>query len=172
MAIGPQRFREIVFQILYSYDLGGKGNDAIIPLLMKELSTSKRVILEAKEIADRIVLVLPKLDALIAGVSHSYEFHRIQTVERNVLRLGAYELLFEPQLPPKVAIAEAMRICSKFTTPEAARFVNAILDILYKRNRGEESKNVELQEAIEALLESERKTQDVPLTAKRVEDES
>jgi N utilization substance protein B len=54
-------------------------------------------------------------------------------VERNLLRLGAYEIYFSKSVPPKVAISEAVRLARKFASSESANFINAILDALYKK---------------------------------------
>lgn len=159
MAMPPQKFREIVFQILYSYDLTGERGDDIVPLLMKELSVSRKSVLEAQETADKILQKRDEIDAAIGRVSVSYAFSRIQSVERNILRLGVYELLTDDAIPPKVAIAEAMRLCRKFTSSEAASFVNAILDALYKQSLGESIAQAPISTAIEALKESEQRAQ-------------
>ncbi len=70
------------------------------------------------------------LDAKIAAASQEYALDRISKVERNVLRLGVFEL--QSELPPKVALSEAIRLCRKFGSPEGADFVNAVLDQIYK----------------------------------------
>lgn len=157
MAMPPQKFREILFQILYSYDVAGTLGEAIIPLLMKELSVSRSSVLEAREIANKVLEKREEIDAQIASVLANYDFSRIQSVERNVLRLGVYELLFDPTIPPKVAIAEALRLCRKFTTPEAAGLVNAVLDVLYKQQRGESVVGEPIQGATAALEKSQER---------------
>ncbi|MBX9744017.1 MAG: transcription antitermination protein NusB, partial [Chlamydiales bacterium] len=63
--------------------------------------------------------------------SPDYVFERISRTERSILRLGTFELLFDPSIPPKVAIAEAIRICRKFGSPQSAQFVNAVLDSVF-----------------------------------------
>lgn len=159
MAIPPQKFREIVFQILYSCDLSGVVGDELIPLLMKELAASRGTILKARDRAQEVLAKRAEIDALIGRISRGYDFSRIQSVERNALRLGAYELLFEQEVPPKVAISEAMRICRKFSTPEAASFVNAILDAIYKSSQGDNPDEQLLKAAEGALSDSEERAQ-------------
>jgi transcription antitermination protein NusB len=99
---------------------------------------------------------LEEIDLMISNTSHSYAFERIQSVERNVLRLGVFELFFDPSIPPKVAIAEAMRLARKFGTKESAVFVNAILDTLYKQSIGDQVNKKQLQESAEELSQSEQ----------------
>ena len=130
MAISPQKFREVVFQLLYSDDFGGCAE--VAEMLMAQLAITKKIVRNAGEIKEKILEKKKQLDELICRHSESYDFERIPRIERNVIRLGAYEILFSSDVPPKVAIAEAIRLTRKFATPEAATFVNAILDSIYK----------------------------------------
>lgn len=130
MGLPPQKFREAVLQILYSHDFGY--DEEIIPLMMQELKTTRRAMIDAEARAQQVLAKLPEIDPQIASASTEYSFERISKVERTVLRLGLFELLFDPTIPPKVAIAEAIRLCRKFGTPESSQFVNAILDGVYK----------------------------------------
>lgn len=132
MALAQQKFREMVFQLLYSADVGQPDEESMIELMMEELAVSKRNVKLAHERVEQILQKLPELDPQISAASVSYEFERIQSVTRNILRLGLFELLFDPTIPPQVAIAEAMRLARKFGSPESAAFVNAILDQLFK----------------------------------------
>jgi transcription antitermination protein NusB len=131
MPISPQKFREIVFQLLYSDDFGGSAE--VAEMLMAQLAVTKKIIREACAIREKILERKTQIDQLIRKHSESYDFERIPRIERNVIRLGAYEILFSPDIPPKVAIAEAIRLTRKFATPEAATFVNAVLDAIYKQ---------------------------------------
>ncbi len=132
MALPPQKFREAVLQILYSHDFGY--DEEIIPLMMHELKTTRRAMLDAQERVRQILAKLPEIDPQITAASTEYSFERISKVEKAILRLGLFELSFDPSIPPKVAIAEAIRLCRKFGTPESSQFVNAILDGVYKKN--------------------------------------
>ena len=95
------------------------------------------------------------LDEQIGKASIEYAFDRIQVVERNILRLGLYEILFDDEVPPKVAISEAIRLARKFGTPEAASFINAILDNIYKLTLGKAKNPEEISDSTEALVEIE-----------------
>jgi transcription antitermination protein NusB len=137
MPISPQKFREVVFQLLYSDDFGGCAE--VTEMLMAQLSVTKKVVREAYAFKEKILEKKKQLDELICKHSESYDFERIPRIERNVIRLGAYELFFSLNTPPKVAIAEAIRLTRKFATPEAATFVNAVLDSMFKQGRTEPS---------------------------------
>lgn len=133
MPLPPQKFREAVVQILYSQDFV-KEEEEIIPFMMQELKTTRRAMTDAQARVNEIGAKLPEIDSLITDSSTDYTFERISRLEKTILRLGLFELLFDSSIPPKVAIAEAIRLCRKFGTPESAQFVNAILDGVYKKN--------------------------------------
>lgn len=105
-----------------------------IPFMMGELKTTRREILEASNRAESILEKIESLDSIITEASTEYSFERISRVEKCILRLGLFELLFDTAIPPKVAIAEGIRLCRKFGTNESAQFINAILDGVYKKH--------------------------------------
>ncbi len=161
MALPQQKFREIVFQILYGQDLAPPQDENLQSLISKELKISKRSIKEAQLRVNSIVERLEELDSIISETSQSYDFNRIPSAERNILRLAVYELLFDDQIPPKVAIAEAIRLARKFSSPESATFVNALIDALYKKQLGEESDLSRVDQTAEALLQKESLNQEI-----------
>lgn len=129
MSIPQQKFREAVFIALFSLDIGDSDQEALVDMIMRELKMTKKSVYEA---LGRAKLVLEKKEALdrsIQEASTGYEFERIPFVERNVLRLALFEMI---DLPAAVAISEAIRLTRKFSTAEAASFINAILDNIYK----------------------------------------
>lgn len=163
MSIPAQKFREAVFQMLYSYDISHTDDEDLLELLMNELAITKKI---AKEALGRMHLIrskLPEIDKMIGKTSQSYSFERIQSVERNILRLGAFELFFDDAIPPKVALAEAMRLTRKFGTKESASFVNAILDALYKESLGEQVDNAHLHRLAADLTKSEQIAQEASI---------
>ncbi len=156
MALSQQKFREIVFQLLYSQDLDQTDEALMIDLMMAELAVSKKNVRLAQERAQLVRQHLSEIDSLIASASTSYDFDRIQMVTKNILRLGVFELFFDEQIPPKVAIAEAIRLSRKFNTPESASFVNAVLDYLYQASLGEQTNTQQLAQHLQELLKSEQ----------------
>lgn len=134
MTLPPQKLREIVLQLLYSHDLSKTDEKIMNELMAEELTVSKKNIRSAQERVSKIVERLPQIDSLITSMSTSYDFDRIQIITKNILRIGIFELLYDTEIPPKVVIAEAIRLSRKFNTPESASFVNALLDGLHKKN--------------------------------------
>jgi len=159
MAIPFQKFREIVFQLIYGQDIGKSDESNLIGLLAAELAVPKSVIKQAQEKALAVLSHLNELDDLIGKASTSYSFERIHSVERNILRLGAYEFLHDPTIPPKVAIAEAIRLTRKFASPEAATFINAVMDNIYKASLGQEISADHVAEALAQLSKLEEEVQ-------------
>ncbi len=132
MSLPPQKFREMVFQMLFCCEFSGSEEKDVAAMLMHELKVTKKMALSAYVRVSQILEKLPEIDAKIAMASSEYQFERISRIEKNILRLGLFELFFDESLPWKVSIAEAIRLCRKFGTPESSHFVNAILDSIYK----------------------------------------
>lgn len=128
MTVPRQKFREAVFLALFGLD-----SEALEPLLveliMEQLKMTKKNVYEALKEAAKIKESFASIDESIRLASTAYDFERIPQVERNILRLGVFEM---QSLPPAVAMSEAMRLAEKFSTKEAASFVNAIMDHIHK----------------------------------------
>ena len=133
MSISPQKLREIIFLLLYSVDFGSSSDEEMVPMLMRELAVSKTVMRQAVEVKELVCAKREEIDAVITLHSQSYDFERIPRIERNVLRLGIFELIYRSDMiPGKVAIAEAIRLSRKFSSPESISFVNAIMDAVFQ----------------------------------------
>jgi transcription antitermination factor NusB len=76
-----------------------------------------------------------EIDKRIAESTEHWDINRMAVVDRNILRLAVYELLFEPGVPGKVAINEAIEIAKKFGTSESSRFINGVLDRIHRELR-------------------------------------
>jgi len=82
----------------------------------------------AQPLIDGMVAHLPEIDDRIRKYCENYEFRRISAVDRNVLRLAIFEMLFREDIPPVVSINEAIELAKTFGGPDSGRFVNGILD--------------------------------------------
>ena len=71
---------------------------------------------------------LAEIDGKIKQYARNWDLHRMAAVDRNVLRLAIYEMLYRDDIPPVVSINEAVDIAKRFSTDESGRFVNGILD--------------------------------------------
>ena len=70
----------------------------------------------------------PEIDGRLKDVIKNWEIHRLAAVDRNVLRLAIFEMLYRDDIPPVVSINEAVDIAKKFSTEDSGRFVNGVLD--------------------------------------------
>ena len=86
----------------------------------------------AQPLIEGMVSHLPEIDDRIRRYSENYDFHRISAVDRNVLRLAIYEMLFRDDIPPVVSINEAIELAKTFGGAESGKFVNGILDRVRK----------------------------------------
>ncbi|KPK33506.1 MAG: hypothetical protein AMS24_00865 [Chlamydiae bacterium SM23_39] len=130
--IPKRKFREIVFQILFAHHFFKMEEKEYIENMMKMLKASKKNIREAYLYSLNILKKMEEMDEIIKKFSLNYNINRISKVELNILRLGVFEIFFDQDIPNKVAISEAIRLCRKFGTRDSAKFVNAILDNIFK----------------------------------------
>lgn len=134
MTLPRQKFRELLFQTLFTLEDQTAPNEQIEALLMEQLKVPRKEAKRAMEQALNIAKNFEKLDKIIEKLSTSYELHRIPRTERTILRLALWEMDEEDEIPPKVALSEAIRLGRKFCSPEAAHFINALLDHHMKAN--------------------------------------
>ncbi len=127
-----RKSRELALQLLYQHDLAGTGPEEMF-LRTEEFSTAKP---EVQEYASRLLLGTlsrqAEIDAHLSERSENWRLGRMPAVDRNLLRLALYELLFEPDTPHAVVIDEAVEIAKKFSTPSSGPFVNGVLDGIRK----------------------------------------
>ncbi len=86
----------------------------------------------AEDLARGVLEHIEAVDIKIKAYSQNWEFHRIAVVDRNILRMAVYELLFREDIPPVVSINEAIELAKKYSTEDSSRFVNGILDRVKK----------------------------------------
>ena len=123
--------RELAVQFLYQYDLSGGSLEEALPLFWEtqsEVSEDGRKFTE--ELVQGVVEHRVAIDERIAKYTDNWDLPRIAAVDRNILRLAMYEMLFRDDIPPVVSINEAVDIAKKFSTRESGAFVNGILDRL------------------------------------------
>ncbi|HPE84791.1 MAG: transcription antitermination factor NusB [Chlamydiia bacterium] len=117
--------REAVFQMCFALE---HGTEDMLALIQKELKINKTDARSALARATAVMEKAPEMDVLIEQTATEYALDRIPKAELTILRLGAFELLFDDAIPSKVAVSEAIRLCRKFATKESASFINAVLD--------------------------------------------
>lgn len=128
--------RTVVMQVLYQWDFKKKptsGIPAIIDQVMEDFGQG------LEEERDYVVKTLngvidnlEKIDELIRTNAANWPLEQITIVDRNVLRIGIYELQFNDEIPEKVAINEAIEVAKAFGGAASGKFVNGILGAMYK----------------------------------------
>lgn len=120
--------REAAIQILYQMDVTEMPAERAVRLYWNHLGESE----EGEEFANRLVLGFAKdrerIDGTIRDVSHHWRLERMSRVDRNILRLGTYELLEMQDIPRRVTLNEAVELAKRFGSDGSAGFVNGVLD--------------------------------------------
>jgi N utilization substance protein B len=120
--------REVALQVLYQDDLNPGGEPADRSgFLRSRLREDDDLIEFAQSLIDGVRRNRQELDALLVKTAEHWSLERMAATDRNLLRLGAYEILYT-QSPGKVAINEAVELAKRFGTAQSAQFVNGILD--------------------------------------------
>jgi transcription antitermination factor NusB len=131
------RARELALQILYQMDITRDPCEVCLESFW-QAQEADELEAEAKEFACALVKGvaenLQALDAKISQYASNWELERMAVVDRNILRLSAFELAFRADIPPKVSINEAVELAKRYSTAEAGKFVNAILDKIKAEN--------------------------------------
>jgi len=123
--------RELAVQFLYQSDLGGDSVGESLPLFWQtQIEAGDTARKFAEELIHGVIEHRAIIDEKIAKYTEHWDLPRIAAVDRNILRLAIYEMLFRDDIPPVVSINEAVDIAKKFSTHESGAFVNGILDRL------------------------------------------
>ena len=129
-----RKAREYALQALYLVDLTPLTIDSAIQGVMKADEIEKKTKEFATTLATEAHAHREEIDATIVKYTRNWEMNRMAVLDRNLLRLGAYELLHELETPVSVIINEAVEIAKIFSTEDSGKFVNGILDQI-KRER-------------------------------------
>ena len=128
--------RSVVLQSLYEWDFYHRKKDltAILERNMKEFAPGIDEPDFAWRILKGIVDHLPKIDKIIEKAAPEWPLEKIAIVERNVLRIGLYELLYadREEVPPKVAINEDREVAKNYGGPNSVKFINGVLGTVYR----------------------------------------
>jgi N utilization substance protein B len=124
------RGREVALQVLYQVEQNpGLAQVDIDRFLHRRLQDAKLADF-ARGLVAGVKANQAAIDALITEVAENWRLDRMAAIDRNILRLGAFEMLFDEGVPAKVAINEALELAKRYSTAQSSRFVNGILDRL------------------------------------------
>lgn len=129
------RAREAAFQVLYQDDLNPSGDPQANQRLLQSRLGSGDLLEFARELVAGVRRHREEMDAAIEQTADNWSLKRMAATDRNVLRLGAYEVLYA-DTPDRVAINEAVELAKRFGSAQSAQFVNGILDRLMHSETG------------------------------------
>lgn len=137
--------RSIAMQSLYEWDFRGKKQDGLKKIVERNIEEFAPGLDECDfvwQIIDGVIKNRQKLDKIIEKSAPEWPIDQITIVDRNVLRIGLYELLFgkRDEVPPKVAINEAIELAKNFGGESSGKFINGVLGTVY-REIGEPGKD-------------------------------
>ena len=127
--------REMALQILYQMEMRDTDPKGVLPLFQKH----EEFVADVREFSIQIVEGTYRnrreIDQIIEKHSANWKLSRMAVVDRNILRLGVYELLYLHEIPTSVALNEAIEVAKRFGTENSSSFINGILDQVAKEVR-------------------------------------
>ena len=131
------RARGWALQALYAWE--ARRNDVTLDETLRQFMIDRNIAAESREYLRRLIRLVEKnqdeIDAQLESALKNWRMDRLSVIDRNVLRIGAAELLYLQEVPERVAIQEAIILAEKYGTTESPRFVNGVLDALMRRVR-------------------------------------
>ncbi|MFC1485310.1 transcription antitermination factor NusB [bacterium] len=129
--------REIAMQVLYNIDVCDFNRQEAWECFGRKCQGGDidDIFTFAKELVDGVLANREVIDAQISAVIKNWDLHRLAAVDRTVLRLASFEMLFLTEIPVSVVINEAVEIAKSFSTNDSGKFVNGVIDKL-KGRRG------------------------------------
>ena len=118
-------------------DVSGQSAEQVLRLARLNIKASEEVWNLAREKFLGIVENLPQIDENLREFTREWgDIERLTYIDRNILRIATYELLYEDETPTGVIIAEAVKLAESYGTENSARFVNGVLSNMAKKLRG------------------------------------
>ncbi len=127
------RAREVALQLLFQHDTNADVPRSVIQQFAQRRLKMPPLVDYCLTLYDGVLLHLSSLDAAIQAASENWKIHRMPIVDRNVLRIGAFEMLSQtPPIPMAVAINEAVELARRYGSADSPSFVNGVLDRIGK----------------------------------------
>ncbi len=133
--------REAVFKTLFEAEFNGEDPEMILEKHLEKWFDDK-LIEDARRYVRTIKEKLEEIDEIISSKLENWTIERLSSVDRNVLRLGTYELLHEPDVPIEVTLDEMIEIAKKYGTENSGKFVNGVLDRIAKEYAPQNKRNL------------------------------
>ncbi len=128
-----RKSRVLALQLLYQLDRGSRPLEEVLAQFWESQGVPEAAVREfAEEIVRGTLQRVEEIDGMIKGYAEHWDPDRMAVVDRNILRLALYEILFREDIPPKVTINEYVDIAKKYSTEDSGAFVNGILDRAFR----------------------------------------
>lgn len=127
MAGARRKARALALQVLYEIDSAGRNPEEVITRLLADKQLSEESSVFIRELVEGVIRNRDELDGNIKQFAPAWPIEQILLIDRNILRLAIFELLFDNKAPVKVAINEAVELAKSFGSDNSARFVNGVL---------------------------------------------
>ena len=132
------RSRELALQILYQVDLRKDEIDEFVADFWENQTASDDTLDDSvmefsTTLVEGTLKNLVQIDEYITSYAENWQLSRMAVIDRNIMRMGVFELLYLEGMPPKVAINEAVELAKKYGDTESGKFVNGILDKINKK---------------------------------------
>lgn len=118
-----RKAREYALKVLYMFDIRGEN----ISIILENFEEKEKIKKFADEIIKGVVENIKEIDEIISKVSLNWDIKRMGYIDRNILRIGTYEILFRKDIPSIVSINEAIEISKKYGDEDSPKFINGIL---------------------------------------------
>jgi transcription antitermination factor NusB len=129
--------REIALCVLYQVETSKLDGKTLLDRYITRYPQKQEVIDFAHSLVEGVAFRFSELDMIIKRYAKNWQIDRMAIIDRNILRLTILELLFLDGIPPKVSINEAIELAKRFGDIDSPRFVNGILDKVYKSEKKE-----------------------------------
>ncbi len=128
-----RKARELALKALYMLDIQGEANcESIRDFWMEQQKIPPELITHADRLVRGVLDSKQRIDELIAQTSEHWRIERMSRIDRNILRVAVYEMLFEPEVPGQVSIDEAVEIAKRYGDTGSRAFINGVLDRIWK----------------------------------------
>ncbi len=124
--------REAALKVLYQLDVTRDEPEKGLKIFFRDHKVSVGSQPFVARLVQGTLEHLAEIDALLGRYATNWSLNRMAMVDRNILRLGTFELLFGNETPPKVVINEAVELAKQFGTGDSGKFVNGVLDSIHK----------------------------------------
>jgi len=126
-----RRSRELAIKVLFHLEFSNDDPTAAFELICNNFGAAEDSKAFSKELVEGVCVHMKEVDELLSKASQHWRLERIAKVDRAILRVALYELLYRDDIPPKATINEAVDLGKKFCSEESGAFINGILDKIY-----------------------------------------